>query len=309
MSFLAGVDGGGTKTLVIAEQIPEGRQTRGRSGPSNPYSVGFDEAFRAIQTAIAQAIPSPEQIRVLCMGLAGVSRPQESEQFRNWATRIYPQAEVLVLNDAELTLAATASQGPVVVLICGTGSVVFGRDANGNLMRVGGWGYLFGDEGSGFSLGMEALRRVMQAYDGRAPATRLTDLILQARGCHSPEELIPNIYAHPSIRAEIASLAPLVEQAAQEGDAVARHLLEQAAGELTRMAAIVYRKLGNHPVPIGLSGGLMQPHSLLRQIFLQESQQHGLEWSSVKETQEPAAAALTLARERWKELTSSHSSG
>ena len=89
---------------------------------------------------------------------------------------------------------AGAPSGPALALICGTGSIVYGRTVTGELLRAGGWGYLFGDEGSGYAIGIAALRAVMRAYDGRGRETLLSELVLGRYGLHTPPELIQAIY-------------------------------------------------------------------------------------------------------------------
>jgi N-acetylglucosamine kinase-like BadF-type ATPase len=292
---VVGVDGGGTKTLALAEGAEQG-QTRGAAGSSNLHAVGFEAACAAIETAIAQAVGASEMSAV-CLGLAGAGRPQDVERFTTWAQMKYPHAALKVVSDAEILLAAGALTGAALALVCGTGSIVYGRTARGELIRAGGWGYLFGDEGSGFALGAAALRAVTQAHDGRGTPTLLTDLILARRGVDNATGLVASLYDSPNPRAEIAGLAEWVEQAADQGDALALSILENAAHELTRMAAAVYHLLDVKSVPLILSGGVILNGARLAGLFRHNCKEAGLRFSSVQNIPEPATGAVLLARQ------------
>jgi N-acetylglucosamine kinase-like BadF-type ATPase len=235
-------------------------------------------------------------LSTLCLGLAGAGRPEDAARFIAWAREKFPQTAVRVVSDAEILLAAGAESGPALALICGTGSIVYGRTESGELLRAGGWGYLFGDEGSGFALGAAALRAVMRAHDGRGAETLLTKLVLARRGLDSPPGLVRSIYGAESPRAEVASLSDLVEQAAVQNDSAALAILDEAALELTSALHAVYRKLGNRPVPLALTGGVILHGALFAEKFRQACHRLGLEFSSVAEIAEPAEGAVRLAR-------------
>ena len=291
-----GVDGGGTKTLALASGVDGRWQRRGVSGPSNPYAVGFESACVAIEAAISEALDGNEMV-ALCLGLSGAGRPEDIEQFTVWARAKFPGVALKVVNDAEILLAAGASAGPALALVCGTGSIVFGRAADGHLVRAGGWGYLFGDEGSGFAIGASALRVVMQAFDGRGASTLLTELILARRGVESPPGLVSSLYGAESPRTEIAGLAELVEQAAARGDALALSILNEAAFELAESVRAVYRSLGNIPIPLMLSGGVILRGKVLAEAFRRACETLGLVFTEMIEVPEPVAGAVRLARE------------
>lgn len=293
---VVGVDGGGTKTLALAVEVGGQGQTRGAAGSSNLHAVGFDTACAAIESAIAQAAGEAE-IAALCLGLAGAGRPQDVERFRTWARMKFPHTALKVVSDAEILLAAGALTGAALALVCGTGSIVYGRTARGELIRAGGWGYLFGDEGSGFAIGAAALRAVTQAHDGRGAPTLLTDLILARRGVDNATGLVASLYSAPNPRAEIASLAELVEQAAAQNDALALSLLDEAARELARMAAAVYHRLDEKSVPLILSGGVILNGARLAEKFHQHCADLGLQFSAFVPVPEPAVGAVLLARQ------------
>ena len=110
--------------------------------------------------------------------------------------RIGARARILVTNDALIALVAGAGVGPGVVVIAGTGSIAYGRNAHDEAARAGGWGYILADEGSGFWIGRQALRAVVRAADGRGPATALTPLVLEFFGVTRAEQLVREVYRH-----------------------------------------------------------------------------------------------------------------
>ena len=167
---LMGIDGGGSKTAALLADETGRVLGRGAAGASNFQIVGHEAAQAAIVAAMAAATaaagmaPQPP-LSALCIGLSGVDRPGERVSFQQWAAALYPAARVLIANDAELVLAAGTPQGWGLALICGTGAIVYGRSLAGQTARADGWGHLLGDEGSGYAIGLAALRAVMRAYD------------------------------------------------------------------------------------------------------------------------------------------------
>jgi N-acetylglucosamine kinase-like BadF-type ATPase len=298
MDYILGVDGGGTKTLALLGDLDGHVLARGVSGPSNHNAVGFDAACSALENAITMARTDyPGEISALCLGLSGAGRKEDIEQFQNWAVHKFPKTAVKVVSDAEILLMAGAPSGPALVLICGTGSIVYGRTVTGELIRAGGWGYLFGDEGSGYAIGIAALRAVMQAHDGRGPETLLSELVLERYGLHTPPELVHAIYGAESPRSEVATLADLVEQAASRGDSAAIAILETSARELVRTIAAVYPKLGTSAVPLVITGGTILHGRYLKKAFHRSCETQRLAFTAVQYVAEPAEGALKLARQ------------
>lgn len=298
MNYIIGVDGGGTKTLALLGDLDGNVLARGVSGPSNYNAVGFDVASSALESAIRMARKDyPGEISSLCLGLAGAGRKEDIERFHKWAVNQFPKTAVKVVSDAEILLGADAPSGPALALICGTGSIVYGRTITGELIRAGGWGYLFGDEGSGYAIGLAALRAVMQAHDGRGPETLLSGLVLERYGLHSPPELIHTIYGAESPRSAVATLSDLVEQATGQGDSVAIAILEESSRELARAIAAVYPRLGSSTVPLVITGGTILHGRYLKQAFNRACEAQKLIFTAIHYVEEPAKGALKLA---WK---------
>ena len=298
MAHILGVDGGGTKTVALVGDLDGNVLARGLSGSSNTNTVGFDAACVALESAINMACSGyPGEISALCLGLAGAGRNEEMEQFHNWAAHKFPKAVVKVASDAEILLMASTPSGPTLALICGTGSIIYGRTGAGELLRAGGWGYLFGDEGSGYAIGTAALRAVMQAYDGRGAETLLSKLVLERYGLRTPPDLVRRIYGAESPPSTAASLTDLVEQAAERGDSVAIAILEESAWQLAGGIAAVYSQLGTSPVPLVITGGTILHGRYLKEAFQRACEVKGLTFTTVKYVAEPVEGALKLARQ------------
>jgi glucosamine kinase len=266
--FVAGVDGGGSKTrLIIAtetgEEIAsvEGPRSAMRPGEAkNSGQVIADLMREALAQASILDVPT-----ILYAGFAGVGREEERRDLEIELNRLGVAEEVIVDSDAAIALADAFNDGPGIILIAGTGSIAYGRGIDGTLVRTGGWGPTFGDEGSGFWIGKRALGIVGAASDGREPPTALTGSILTATEVENAEALIP--WAIAASNTAIASLASVVMTSAAAGDARANALLSLAAEELIVHArALAKRLFGDEraAIPVALSGGLLQKGSLLR---------------------------------------------
>ncbi len=298
MEYILGVDGGGTKTVALLGDPDGNILARGMSGSSNTNAVGFDMACLSLESAIDMARQDHSgQISAMCLGLAGAGRKEEIEQFQNWALHKFPKTAVNVVSDAEILLMAGVPSGPAMALICGTGSIVYGRTVPGELLRSGGWGYLFGDEGSGYAIGIAALRAVMQAYDGRGSKTLLSELVLKHYELRAPPDLVRRIYGAESLPSTAASLTDLVEQAAERGDSVAIAILEKSSRELARAIAAIYPKLGASSVPLIITGGTILHGSYLKKAFNRACETQRLAFAAVHYVAEPAQGALKLARQ------------
>ncbi len=175
----------------------------GTAGASNYQAVGFAMATQALRSAIAEALrgaglPPDAPLSAACFGMAGIGRPEDRARFEAWAAEQGVARRCAFVSDAELVLAAGAPDGWGVALIAGTGSFCWGRNVAGQTARVGGWGYLLGDEGSGYDLAVQALRLATQTADGRAGRTAILRAVLDHWGLEAPAGLVPLVYQLPS---------------------------------------------------------------------------------------------------------------
>ncbi len=302
--YLIGVDGGGTKTAVLLATADGAVLGRGAAPSSNYQKVGLHAATEAILAGIAAAFAdggvAPCAPAAICLGLSGVDTADDQRRFVEWLAREFGGSRSCVVNDAELALAAGTPAGVGVALICGTGAIVVGRNAAGRMARADGWGYLLGDDGSGFAIALAAMRAVLRAFDGRGPATSLTQALLQQWGLRAPDALLDAVYLQEASPATIASLAVVVNRAAEAGDAVAQAILRDAGDALAQSIAAVVEKLGLNAngaaAPCALAGSVVTRSRLVAQALEQSAAARGLRLAPVTPVTEPVLGAVRLAQ-------------
>ncbi len=305
--LLLGIDGGATKTVALLA-TPDGEILgRAHAGGSNLHALGEAATIAALEHVVAAAFRSaaiPQQpVTAACFGMAGVDRPNDRALIRKWAAEWGLHEEVLVVNDARLIIAAGTPEGWGVGVICGTGSIAVGHAPDGRTTRSGGWGYLLGDEGSGYDIAYRALRAITGAADGRGMPTSLLPAILQHWHLSQPAELIEYIYGLHDPRARMVELPPLVVQAAQAGDQVANSILENAGNELALAAVAVARQLEfTPPLPLAIAGGVIQNAPQVERAVCAALARMGWPVSSATLVPEPAQGAIRLARKQLMKL-------
>lgn len=264
-----GVDGGGThaRAVVVDEQ---GRELARRVGPAglvDPRDPGSAAAAVAQLVRDALIDAGQPEVTALCCGLAGAGRPHEREAVRIALTLEHIADKVGVVGDAEAAMADAFPDGAGVLVVAGTGSIAWARSATGSAARVGGWGQLLGDEGSGYDIGLSGLRAVARTADGRSPPTALSSALLGAVHLTDPDDLIA--WTASATKAQIASLAPLVLSSAARGDPAAAAIRSHAVSSLVEMAAAAARHTGTHAFAISLTGGLIAIGGPLRAAITQ----------------------------------------
>ncbi len=298
--YVIGIDGGGSKTAVILAHADGSLVGRGEGGPSNYHTVGQENAFSALDEAIsiawAQAGIAEQPLAAVVLGMSGVDRPEDSAVFESWIAKRFPGARVRLVNDGQIALAAGTPQGWGVVVVAGTGSIIFGQDEHGRTARAGGWGPLFGDEGSGYRAALEAIQAVAKAHDGRGPATSLTQRVLAFFKVAAPPDLIAAVYRPENSRAEVARLSRTVDEEALAGDAVAQAIIQRAADELAAgVQAVAVQHLHLKTVPTALAGGFLVHGRSLQAAFLASAKGLGIVLDPIHPVEEPVWGAVRLA--------------
>ena len=260
MTYLVGIDGGGTKTVCLFREKnnfargPAGQEDYLLTGPgTNPQVIGFMEMQNRLTALIQEGLKKfsilPEEIAAVSCGMAGAGRKEDEEQVaESWkeiAVQLGLRKNCLfsVHSDSYIALRGAldpdAEEG--ILVIAGTGSNAVGLTVGGHLFKSGGWGHLLGDEGSGYQIGLKALNSITRAYDRRGQATILTDKILEALDLTHPRQLIHYIYNSHLEKQDIAGFARIVIEAAENEDQVAMELLEHAARELALHVESLFR--------------------------------------------------------------------
>lgn len=278
MSVHLGIDGGGTNTRAV---LVTGRGEVlgiGRGGPTNVNAVGVEAAQVNLGLAVAnaqtaagldassQTSTSRPRFDSAFLGIAGVVSDHDHVLTRDMARALAlaPEECIGIDHDCRIALAGGLSGRPGAVLIVGTGSACFGINAQGDTWRAGGWGHLISDEGSGYWLGIQALRVAVSVYDGRMPASSLTERVMARVEIEDMNDLMPHLYVPGLSKAEIAAFAPLVLDAARDGDPAATALLDEGARELAECVGAVARQLDLGAVELVTVGGLIQGSDLLQ---------------------------------------------
>jgi glucosamine kinase len=265
-----GIDGGGTQTtcVVADEQSVLGTATAGGSNVTRGGDALVHERLDlAVREACAAANIDPSQIRCACIGLSGAGRPEVRDAVARVMAEIIV-GRVLVFTDFEIAMEAAFGGGPGVIAIAGTGSIAWGRNAQGRTARSGGWGLAISDEGSGQWVGRTAVSAVLGAKDaGDDPP--LLQTILRLWKLTTLDELVRSANASPP--PDFSRLFPPVLAAADAGDPIAREILSRAGKELAGLAGTVIRRLFVEAeadnVPVALVGGVFRQSSLVREVF------------------------------------------
>ncbi len=239
-----GIDVGGTKTVCLLANQQGEIVAQGREEGANLQGAGELSLEKVLHSVMEKTLADQNVLpSAICLGIAGVDRAADEAIVRSIMKRIGYKAKILVVNDALIALEAGIGTQPGIVIVAGTGSIAYGRNANGEASRAGGWGYVLGDEGSGYWIGRLALRAVVRHADGRGRMTALTPRLLSHFGVERAAELIQKIYHEDVPPSAIASLARYVQQSRDEGDMVAGAILNRAADELMTAATAVMSRL------------------------------------------------------------------
>jgi len=302
-NLVLGVDGGGSHVLCVLAEASTGRELgRGEAGPANLQAVGVENALREIDLSVQRAFEAARlprsRVAAACLGLAGVDWSNGLDVIQAWSDRAGLTAKISVANDATLLLAAGTAEGWGLAVVCGTGSIAFVRTPDGTEGRAGGWGYLLGDEGSAFQVTLSALRLAARSADGCIGPTVLVDLFMKRMGAATPAAIIDAVYRGEWDRAALAALAPLVLEAAENGDTLACQVVEKQASELalTAVTPVLKHKLPCENLPVALTGGLLLRSASYRRRFLEAMKQRGVTPGQVQLVEQPALGAVAIAR-------------
>ena len=244
--YFFGVDGGQSSTYALIGDASGRVLGAGRGGPSNHVaaSEGRAKFTGAIQSCLAAACANAGldataiRFTSACLGFSG--GPADKEAILQ---EILPSDRTLVTHDALIALSGATCGEPGLITIAGTGSIAFGRNASGKTARAGGWGYVFGDEGGGFYIVRQAVRAALRFEEGWGDATSLRRMFLDAAAASDINQLVHRFYTPEFPRPRLAAFAKLVDDAAENGDAIAREILNEAARELATIAAAVRGQL------------------------------------------------------------------
>lgn len=302
MAYAAGWDGGGSKTAAVCLGLMGDQLMRESFGPLNPN--GADES--AIEITIRSVLGAMDKLpgglsacRHLTVGAAGVSNPKVVDLISGLIRKCGYPGSLDIIGDHEILLyGAVGREG--TVLIAGTGSVCIGRNAQGQTHRSGGLGYLIGDEGSGYWIGLKILCTVTRSLDGRGPETLMTGPLMETLQCDSLRGIIGQVYGGELDKSRIAALSRLLTAALQQKDAAALDIARAAADELCMLAGTVVTALGIEGGRLALSGGLLSESSPLRAQVMERIQRQHPALQIISPQTDAAQGAALMALEQLK---------
>lgn len=256
MGYILGVDGGGTKTTALIVDIEGNHMAESESGSSNYKSVGVKSAKENINNAVISVIENLGLrnkhkliFKSTCFGLAGNDSNEDKKIykeiiFNDVIEKYLDRNKIIICNDTRIGLAAGSDSKNGVMIICGTGSNCYGINEQGREAKVNGWDYILGDEGSGYEIGIKALRALMRAYDGRGGSTLLSKTVLEDLNIKNISELIKWAYSNYFLKARVAAIAKTVCKTAEMGDKISKKILKEEADEAIISVKTVVDKLG-----------------------------------------------------------------
>lgn len=302
-NLFLGVDGGGTKTLVVLLDGENNVIAEGLSGASNPMRVGIETAVANISEAINNACDKSNRnssdIAAAALGLAGVRRNDIRLRVRERIAQQLRTKSVEVLTDADIALYGAVKDKTGLVVIAGTGSICLGKNEKGEKAIAGGWGPLAGDEGGGAGIARRALQSIAKASDGRGCPTILSRKAMEYFRAGKPEDLLVAIYAPQVDNLRIAGFAKFVSEAAEEGDKVAKQILAEAGYELGLAATAVIRqlKLQRRKFPIATVGGVFKSGEIITESLIETVNKTAPKAYLIEPPLPPATAAAQMAFE------------
>jgi N-acetylglucosamine kinase-like BadF-type ATPase len=302
MKYLIGIDGGGTKTDCAIADL-SGKiicQTVGK--PSNFLIIEVERAIENLFTLIEDCLFEIQgdfsDVKQIVIGVAGAGREEDAKLlekgFKDYSEeqRIHFKG-VKVVSDAHVALEGAFPNSSGCILIAGTGSILFGKDEQGKVHRVGGFGRLIGDEGSGYSIGRKALNAVTKEIDGRGESTTITELLNNKIDSGVSDKLINKVYKE---KLDVASVAKITIEAAENGDEIANKILSDEADELVLYIKAFLAKVPSRKLNISFSGSLIDSKNFYSELLKKKIKESLPMVKVVKPVSSPVQGAILLAK-------------
>lgn len=301
--YVLGIDGGGTKTKGVLVKSTGEIIAEATVGATNPNSVGKDDLVTEFTRLFSQLrLKSGSyftKVKQIYAGMSGVDHPEvRGEMERLISESVHSPIPITVNNDAITALYSGTLGKPGIVQIGGTGSITFGLNQQGELDRVGGWGYLLGEKGSGYALGSQALESAFRAYDGIGEKTTLHDLILRHFELEHLPDVIQKIYQAKNSKEVIASLSREVVMASEQGDVIAQQIIDENATYIAEaITCLIHKRFQgyNEKIPIVFTGGLFTRLDMFQDKMEDYFNNAGLNVSFIKPEMEPVGGAVVVA--------------
>ncbi|KUO63666.1 hypothetical protein APF79_00220 [bacterium BRH_c32] len=301
MDLLIGIDGGGSKTKCLLSDKGMNIISSSAGGPTNFMAIGMDKAVENAVDVIRKSFSLVDVINSklvsVVIATAGAGRKNDAFEFgyrvKDKLKNIIAVEEMNVVTDAEAALEGSLDGEAGVIVICGTGSIVFAKDKSGEHFRSGGLGKILGDEGSGYSLGLKGLTLVSKELDGQKISTKLTSVIKNKFNLSDIHQLINHVYKGSP---EYADIGIEVINCASDGDEVCLNLINDEITELVNQVYAVSKKINKDDFKIALLGGLIENHNFYKELIKKKLNESFTSIQVIEPINKPEYGALIIAQ-------------
>ncbi len=317
MRAVLGIDGGGTSTRCMVADENLNILGYGVAGSSNYRKISIEKVKENLSEAITQSLRHLRNVKIetICLGLAGVDSETDKSRILNIFLQIIKKFrnsnnkslvwnvnpdDIILTNDAVIALAGGIEENIGIVVIVGTGAIVYGRNKDGMTARVDGWGYLLGDRGSAYYIAINALRKIIKNYDIENTTDELYNILLRHYNIKSLYELKDVIYNDASPAERIASFAIIVDSMASKGDVLAQRIIFNAGKELIKSTLALKKMLFKYQsnVKVITSGSVWKSLSGLRSFYIEGLRKKTNSLIVCEPLNEPVFGAIKLALNR-----------
>lgn len=295
MQRFIGIDGGGSNLRVVVTDEHMTELIRVRRGAVNPSAIGREQSAQLIQSAIQEALDilNINTVTGVGIGIAGASAVYAETWLCETIQTVLPNTFIAPASDNEIALVGGAGERYGLLLLAGTGSVGFGMNTSGEKIQVGGWGYILGDKGSGFWLGLQAIKTLIDYQDADnsySPFVQQVDAYLKA---HDAKHLVEWVYVNQTNPVPvIARVAEVVLNCANNGDSEALEIVREAVSAIVKLENMLVNRLKLDKPPIIFAGGILTSHNAMSRLLIQE-----LGLSEIPQAKyEPVIGAALLAK-------------
>ncbi len=288
--IVVGVDAGGTRTIAALARGERVVRTSTCEG-ANVATHGIEAAAQTMARCI-EAVLEGEAPAAIGIGAAGAGHACIRERLHERLSLRFPAARITIDHDARMALRAVVPKGDAMVIVAGTGSIAY-AEIGERRFRAGGFGYLFGDAGSGYAIGAAALRRLLTSQQTGSGKSAMLDELASRAGGRDRATLLARFYQSPTPVADIASCATVVLRHAATGDEIAGPIVDDAADGLLEMIRVVVTRGERRALPLAFSGGLLRERNALCARLEERIARSALDVRVVETRREPYFGALS----------------
>jgi N-acetylglucosamine kinase-like BadF-type ATPase len=298
------IDAGGTKCRAILCEKDGTIVSYVKGPPCNLHNIGIEGTVHTLTKVLNQLtkhLSKPLNVGLAVVGMAALDTQKDIENISRVVSRVLQDChinvnDIVINNDGIITLLGVLGDSPGLLVISGTGSIICGKNEQNQFVRVGGWGYRLGDEGSGYFIGQSILRSIFQAKDRGISLSPMANRVLQMLQLNSLDELLAWTYSKHYSVDKVASLAKIAFSFECKGDQTAKNILNQAAQDLAEMChtAIERLNLTNKTFDVIFSGGILQNNISIANKFAKILKNHYKSIKIVNMEGEPIIRAFQL---------------